>query len=313
MLNRRQLRVKVMQILYSFYQGDERGLKGADQLLEKSFESFNQLYFTMLGLMLEIRDYAEHRIEENKKKKLPTKADLNPNTRFIDAEVFKLIESDVRLKNFLEKPVFTWGEHKSMIRQMYFAFRETETYERFMSQEETDLKAEKKMLETFFIDIIAPNETLHYHLEEHNVFWADDMPLVNSMMLKTFSFIKPGKEGKISLHLFKEAEDKTFTRKLLHKALLEDEELEDLVVSKADNWEKDRIAVMDMILMKMAVCEMIHFPSIPIKVSINEYIEISKDYSSPKSKVFINGVLDKLHKELKSSDRINKSGRGLVN
>lgn len=332
MLNRRQLRVKVLQVLYALSQGNSVEINEANKKLEESFASFENLYLSLLHLLVEVRDYAQYRIDEAKKKNLPTEADLNPNLRFVKNQCFDLIEHDPKFQSYLipfepkedEKPkekkarlkklekYVDWKEQRSFVKSIYFAIRESDLYERYMSREENNLKIDSQFLEDVYIKIIAPSEDLHYILEEQNVFWVDDMPLANSMILKTLAMMyKPDFDSAL-LPLFKENQDKRFTRDLLENCILYKEQLEELVVEKAQNWEKERIAVLDRLLMEMALCEMLYFPTVPVKVSINEYIELSKDYSTPKSKVFINGVLDKLHKDLKKDNQIKKSGRGLI-
>lgn len=313
MLNRRQLRVKVLQVLYSFNQGNNRDLPGANRQLEASFDNFQQLYYALLGMLLAIQEFGEQKVEEAKKKRMATSADLNPNLKFLENQCFKILRDDAELMKQLEAPTIIWSEYRPFIRGLYYEMTNSDFYNQYISKEGGSLVEDADFMEQLYIKIIAPNEDFHEILEEHSVFFVDDMALGNSMVLKTISFMKKY-EGKkpASLPLFKEEQDQKFTKKLLETCLLKNEELEEMVVEKAENWEKERIAVLDILMMKMALCEILYFPTVPVKVSINEYIELSKDYSTPKSKIFLNGVLDKLHKDLKSKNKIVKSGRGLI-
>lgn len=315
MLNRRYIRVKVFQALYSYYQSDDKDLVRVEKELNQSIDRIFELYVYMLLFLIEIKDLAQKQLDQNKEKRLPTEEDLNPNTRFVDNRVLKIIEQNSEFRNFVENKKLSWFLEESMVKKVWNKIKESEVYGKYMNLGSGSFEEDKEFLVKIYKKFIWEFELLHHHIEEKSIYWIDDLAIVNVSLLKTISGLKESSESSVHIlaELFKdEKDDRAFLKQLLAKTIANNSKYEEQIKGAAKNWEMDRIALLDMIMMKMALCEMQNFSSIPIKVSLNEYIELSKDYSTPKSKVFINGILDKLAGELKTSGEIVKTGRGLV-
>lgn len=313
MLNRRHLRIKVMQALYAYFQSHNHEVAIGEKELLKSINKLYDLYIYILLLVMEVFEFAEHRMEENKLKRLPTQEDLNPNTRFVDNTVAKMLMDSPYLKREIEARKLSWADEKELIRKIFRDIREDEHYEDYMNAPSTDFEKDKQMVIRVFKHHIAGHEHLHFLYEEHSIFWASDLDVVNTAVLKTLQGLKEGDDLNWLLPLYKDVEDdRKFVIDLYRKTIVHSEEYSQLIETKTKNWEMDRIAVLDILLMKMAVSELLNFSSIPTKVTLNEYIEISKDFSTPKSKIFINGILDQLLADFKRENKLDKAGRGLM-
>ena len=315
MLNRRHLRIKVLQALYAYFQSDEDNYVRTEKELMQSIEKIYDLYIYLLLSFEEIKDIAEHRIEENKKKLRPTESDLNPNTKLIDNLVISKLESSSELRKLSEQRKVNWvgDEHKEMFRKMYLHIRESETYLHHMNNEDRGFEEDKSFAIDLFKNEIANFDLLYAFFEEKSIHWLDDIDLTCSMVLKTIKQMEEGQTLEL-LPLYKPNDDEQeFIRELLRKTISMNDENEKLIDELTDNWELERIAKMDILLMKMAITELQIFNNIPTKVTLNEYIEISKFYSTPKSNGFINGILDKAIERLTKEKKIVKVGRGLLN
>lgn len=315
MLNRRHLRIKVLQALYAFYQSESPDAYKAEKELFRAIDRIYDLYLYLLQSFGELKNKAEFRLEENKKKLLPTEEDLNPNLKFVQNRLISMLEENTRLRIESETRRINWlgAEEQEIFRKMLLSVRESEIFFEFMNNENDSFDDDKQFLIQLFKQEIANFPALYDYFEEKTVHWLDDIDLACAMVIKTLKSFKEGEEGEI-LPLYKEDDDeKEFISTLFRKTLSRDEENLKIIDHFTQNWEIDRIAVMDIILMKMALTEVQEFKNIPVKVSMNEYIEISKFYSTPKSNVFINGVLDKAFEKLKTENKIQKIGRGLMN
>ena len=314
MLNRRHLRIKILQALYAFEQSKDNNLSRAEKELFHSIQKMYDMYLFLMQIMVEIRDAAEIKIEEGKNKKLLTDEDINPNMRFVENKLLKQLSDNRALKALSVKYAVNWMGEGELIRRLLKFVTETEEYQAYMSAEESDYKADNEIIVRLFKRHLVNHESLQYFFEEKSIFWIDDLDLVASMVLKTFkSFTEESDEFTPLLPLWKEPEDEQgFVKTLFRKTIVQSDEHIELIKNNTDNWEIDRIALMDIILMKMALSEVREFKQIPKKVTLNEYIEISKYYSTPKSNTFINGVLDKLFSELTEDGTIKKMGRGLI-
>lgn len=315
MLNRRHLRIKILQALYALEQSIEKNTSKFEKDLFYSIEKMYEMYIFLLLLMVEIRDVAEQRLEENKKKRLPTQEDLNPNTRFVNNKLLNQLAENRTLKSLSEKQRINWGGEGEMLRRLYKSLQDKDEFDKYMALKKTDYEDDKEVVIRLFKRHIINDELLQDFFEEKSIFWVDDLDLVASMTIKTLkSFEEDSDETHPLLPLWKEADDeRDFVKTLFRKAIVYRDEHLELIKSHADNWEVERIALMDTILMNMALTEAREFNQIPIKVTLNEYIEISKYYSTPKSNTFINGVLDKLFAQLTEKGEIKKVGRGLIN
>ena len=312
MLTRRHIRVKVMQSLYAYSQSENDNLKSEEKFLLKSMDEMYDLYFLMLNLFVEIRDYAEDYLEKSQQKHLPSQEDVDPNRKFVNNELILQLERNKALNLALEtRKLNNWKNDDEYVEILWSEIRKSELYERYMSTRTSGFKEDKEFVIAIFREIIAPNEKLYDYLEDKKITWIDDLPLVNTAIVKMLQ--KAGAEKEQALtRLFKSSDDKEYAIDLFRKTLLNEESLGNEMEGKTPNWDKERIADLDTILIKMAICEFLKFPSLPVKLTINEYLEIAKEYSTPKSSIFINGILDKLSKEYKENGKLNKIGRGLM-
>lgn len=314
MLTRRHIRVKVMQSLYAFNQSKNDKLATEEKFLLKSMEEMYDLFLLQLSLMNEIRTKAETFLEKSQQKYLATQEEKDPNRKFIDNKVIEFLSKNESFRNELEvRKINHWKRDDEYADILWEELKNSELYENYMQTRDSGFKEDKEFALNLFKQIIAPNEKLYEYLEDKKLTWLDDLPLVNTAIVKLLQKLKEkdGSDFKLP-KLFKSEDDKDYAIDLFRKTYLNDEDLDLEMLGKTPNWDKDRIAEIDMLLIKMAICEFLKFPSIPVKVTINEYLELAKEYSTPKSSIFINGVLDKLSKEYKEEDKLNKMGRGLM-
>lgn len=314
MLNRRHIRIKVMQIIYAFKGTESDDLKIQERFLLKSMDSMYDLYLLLMSLMVEVNKKAVVHLEKSQKKHLATAADINPNKKFVRNEVLKQLRQNVPFKDKLEaKNINNWDLDDEYVEIIFRELLASDVYKNYMNTELTSYEEDRQFVSDFFKKIVAPNEKLHDYLEDKNITWMDDLPVVNTSIAKMIRKVKPDSSNYYFVpKLFKDVEDKEFAVELLKKTLLNSVAFTKEIEEKTQNWDKDRIANIDLVLLKMAICEFSKFPSIPTKVTINEYLEIAKEYSTPKSSVFINGILDKIVKEYELNGTLNKSARGMM-
>jgi transcription antitermination protein NusB len=315
MLTRRHIRVKVMQCIYALIQSKDDSLEKQKKFLKVSIENTYILYLLWLSLFVEILDKAEEQVQLGAKKYLDeSPQDSLLRDRFSKNKFLAQLKGNHLLKETLEgKKLNNWYLNEEYVKLIYKEITESEAYAQYLSKEERTYETDKVFILELFKNIIAPNEKIYEYFEDDKLTWVDDIPIVNTFLLKHLKKAKAKQdEGFFLPKLLKDKEDMDYATQLLTKTLLQNEKLEKEIEGKTPNWDKDRIADVDAILLKMAICELLHFPSIPERVTINEYLEISKEYSTPKSSMFINGILDKLTKEYKQSGKLNKMGRGLL-
>jgi N utilization substance protein B len=314
MLNRRHLRIKVLQILYAFFQSKEIDVVKAQNELLLSVERMYDLYLYLLLTIPELKRAAEVNNENRKNKLRPNESDLMPNLKWVENSLILKIEESKELNKVSSARKVNWlgAENQEIFRKMFLQVKDSETYFEFMENGLKDFEEDKKFALALFKNEIINSEFLHNYIEDKSIYWLDDIDLCCSMALKTLKTVAPDKEISI-LSLYKEDDDeKEFILNLCRNTIEMDVENEKLIETLAVNWEVDRIAKMDVLLLKMALVELQTCSSIPTKVTMNEYIEISKFYSTPKSNLFINGILDKAISQLTKEKKIKKSGRGLV-
>ena len=310
MLNRRHLRIRVLQALYAWQQTPERDLAKAEKAFLKSLQEVEELYTFLLLYLVELRDYAANFIEESKSKRLPTQEDLNPNTKFIDNLFINGLKDDTALLSLAGAYKLSYAEEKEMVKKIFFNLKETQEYQVYMASEDQGFEFDKRFVSKIFGKFLVEEEHFQHLLEEKNIHWDDDLPFISSMVVKT---IKDSEEGKIQLmSLFKDKEDMQFCLNLFRKTTIHADRFTELISSKTSNWEIERVAQMDLLLMQMALTEILEMPTVPVKVAMNEYIDMAKYYSTPKSKNFVNGILDSLLIEFKKEGTIKKTGRGLI-
>ncbi|MDD4143091.1 MAG: transcription antitermination factor NusB [Prolixibacteraceae bacterium] len=313
MINRRIIRTKVLQILYAYYSSAESSLSKAENELFFCINKTYELYHLLFALIIDLADYAERRIEIRKNKHQPTAEDLQPNTKFISSPVIMQLRENRQLNAYLQQKKLNWVNHPVLIKDLYLFLTESDFYKEYMDIKNSSYFEDKKFIEKVFNKIILVTEDLYEVLEEQSIYWNDDIDYVISMISKTLkSFNEHSDLNQPLLPIFKDLDDKNFAKELLRKSIVNHKEIRDLIKEHSRNWDLDRIAFMDILIMQLAITEFLYFPSIPTKVSLNEYIELSKYYSTDKSRNFINGILDKTLKDLKEKGSVIKSGRGLI-
>lgn len=301
-----------MQSVYAMQQSNSYDLAKEESFLKYSIQKMFDLYVLNLQILIEVQNLAIKRIELSKKKHLATKEDLNPNTKFINNRLIKIISQSESLQKYTEKKKLNyWHYDNKYIKIIFNQLLESQLYKEYMDANEDSYKHDKSFVITFFRDIIAPNEKLADYFEDKIISWVDDIPFVNTWVLKTLSK-QTSKNPFVLSNLYKDQDDRDFVLNLFKKTVLNYDKYESDIKEKTPSWETERIAYVDMILIKMGITEFLHFPSIPRRVTINEYIELAKDYSSEKSGYFINGILDQLAKQYISSNTMVKIGRGLL-
>ncbi len=303
-----------MKALYGFFQSDTRDLAKSEKELFKNIDKIYDLYIYQLAIFQELRHVASIILEEAKGKHLATSANLNPNLKFVENKFISQLAENIHLQREINNRKISWDNEYELIKRIYNDIKASEYYWKYMNVSDNSYKTDRSFILTVFKENIAEFELLNHLYEERNLNWGDDIYIVNPMIVKTIeSFKEEATPDFKLLPLYKDKEDDAeFVKELFAQTALRNEEVEKLIKDKTKNWEIERIAMMDVLLMKMAISEIIHFSNIPVNVSLNEYIEISKIYSTPKSNAFINGILDKLVADLKAADKINKMGRGLM-
>lgn len=314
MLNRRHLRIKIFHALYAYFQRSKDSLDKGEKELFFSISKMREMYFYLMLVFTDLARFAEMRMEEQKKKRLPTEEDLNPNPRFVNNRLIAKLNENEALNAAREKEKITWSDQPELVKKLFLMLVETDEYKEYMASEEDSFAADQQAVITLFKRHVVNFEPLQHYFEEKSIFWIDDLDLVSSMVIKTFKMFNESSDpGQPVLDLYKDPADEVdFVKTLYQQTILQGEENEAMIKEKAENWDMERIAMLDMILMKMALTEAREFAQIPVKVTLNEYIEISKFYSTPKSNTFINGILDKLFADMKAKGLIKKIGRGLI-
>ena len=301
MLTRRHLRVKVMQQLYANTMSQSFELKVAQRQLQSSNEGFFELYLFLLNMFIEVQSCGHSLHKLVKKQYLEANSNqLNP--KFFSNLAIAKINSSETLKKYTNKLKIThWQNHDEYVRLIWDHIAASDVYAAYLAEGQLGFNSDKNALITLFTDVIAPYDRLHELIEEIKPSWVDDFPLVNTILRNTLINMHEDSDPKqlILTSVYKDDDDRRFAVELLESVVVHDEELAAQLAGRTPNWEKDRIAVLDMILLKLAISEFLYFPSIPFKVTINEYLEIAKEYATPKSSTFINGILDVISKEIK--------------
>jgi len=315
MLSRRFLRIKAFQALYSYFQSDDKNMRNLESETFLSLERMHDLYLFLLALGEELTHLSELKIEEAKKKKLPTEEDLSPNTKFIENSVFALLKENISLQKQVSNKKLSWSNDQELLLKFNAFLREHRVYQEYMSSKDTSFEQDQKFVVDLYKKVIPEFDLLISEIQDKSIFWGyDELDFVLSMVIKSIKrFSIDSNHLEVLLPTYRDVkEDKKFVKDLLLKVVSNDKDNSKLISDKTKNWDVDRIAMVDILLMKMALTELLHFKSVPVKVTLNEYIELSKWYSTPKSKVFVNGVLDKLVLELKEKGELKKMGRGLL-
>lgn len=301
-----------MQSIYALHQKNSDDIEKEEKFLLHSIDSIQDLYLIMLSSLIEIRKKEVVFLEASSKKHLATPEEKNPNKKFVNNAILLQLEESSSLSMALEKRKITnWSMNDDYILILLNEIKQSPLYSDYMSTKKSSFQEDKDFVVEMFTELIAPNEKLYEYLEDNKLTWIDDIPLVNTQILKELKQISEATDFRIT-KLYKDQEDQEFVSFLFRKTVLNEIELAKEYIDKTPNWDAERIAELDTIILKMAICEFLKFPSIPVKVTINEYLEIAKEYSTPKSSIFINGILDNLVKEFQNENKIQKTGRGLI-
>lgn len=313
MISRRLLRIKTLQILFAFFRGEGDSLSKAQSELTHSNRKAYDLYHYLFLLLLELRDYAEKRIEIARQKHMPTHEDLHPNTRFIDNSILSIISDNEHLRSYLSTHKLSWVNYPELVKKLYQKVTASDYYTQYMEATTSSFIDDKQLIVNILSKELNNFEDFMQCLEEQSIYWVDDVDFMIGMVVKTLKKFKENQDPSAPLlPMFKNADDEDFANKLLRKVILNHSENIKVIDKFTRNWDVERIASMDILIMEMAICEILEFPSVPVKVSFNEYIEISKYYSTDQSSTFINGVLDKIIESFRADNHINKQGRGLL-
>lgn len=312
MLNRRHIRVKVMQSIYAMHQKNSDEIEKEEKFLYHSIDNILDLYLIMVSSLVEIKKKEVVFLETSSKKHLATPEEKNPNKKFVNNAILQILEESNSISIALEtRKINNWSMNDDYILILLNEVKKSELYQNYMQTKTSNFEEDKQFVVDLFTEVIAPNDKLYEYLEDNKLTWIDDIPMVNTQIQKQLRQIKEGDEFRVP-KLYKDQEDKEFVSLLFRKTVLNEIELAKEYIDKTPNWDSERIAEIDTIILKLAICEFLKFPSIPVKVTINEYLELAKEYSTPKSSIFINGILDNLVKDFTNDGKMKKSGRGLL-
>jgi len=303
-----------MQSIYAMHQNGSDSIEKEEKFLLYSIDNILDLYLTMLSSLMEIGKKEAIFIEKSGKKHITTSQERNPNKKFINNTILQILSENNSLSIALEnRKINHWELNEDYIQILLDSIKNSNLYAKYMANTVNNFEEDKQFILDIFTELIVPNEKLYEFLEDNKLTWIDDIPVVNTQIIKQLKLIKSAKDEAFKVpKLFKDQEDQEFVTNLFRKTVLNERELAKEYVDKTPNWDSERIAEIDTIVLKMAICEFVKFPSIPVKVTINEYLEIAKEYSTPKSSIFINGILDNLVKEFEIANKLNKIGRGLM-
>lgn len=301
-----------MQSIYAMHQKNSDEIEKEEKFLYHSIDNILDLYLIMVSSLVEIKKKEVVFLETSSKKHLATPEEKNPNKKFINNAVLQIIEESNSISISLEtRKINNWSMNDDYILILLNEVKKSELYQNYMQTKTSTFEEDKQFVVDLFTEVIAPNDKLYEYLEDNKLTWIDDIPMVNTQIQKQLRQIKEGDEFRVP-KLYKDQEDKEFVSLLFRKTVLNEIELAKEYIDKTPNWDSERIAEIDTIILKMAICEFLKFPSIPVKVTINEYLELAKEYSTPKSSIFINGILDNLVKDFTNEGKMKKSGRGLL-
>jgi N utilization substance protein B len=319
MLNRRILRIKAFKVLYGSVLSEEKSLSQAQVQLEQSCEAARDLYIYMLSIVSPLTKVARERIEAAQKKFNQTEEERNPNMKFADNALAQLLDSDMDFQKILSKKKFSWAQYDLLLKKVMTSVASKEYYAEYMASAERSLKEDCKLFTKIFEEEFVDSEELEMILEEKSLHWNDDLAYALTWCCRTFKAFAEGESWKLPAlyqsEMMKGAEvesDKLFVTRLLQHSFAGYEKYSAMVAESVQGWEKDRLFSTDVILIVMGLAEAVNFPTIPVKVTINEYVELSKFYGTPKSRSFVNGLLDRLVQQLVNDGQIVKEGKGLL-
>ncbi|MCE5204609.1 MAG: transcription antitermination factor NusB [Porphyromonadaceae bacterium] len=308
MINRNLIRIRIVQIVYSWYQNTNRDLRNAEKELMFGLQKSYDLYFYLLLLMVELTRAYESRVEMKRNKYLPSEEDLYPNTHLLDNKFMLQLKDNVQFQKQLNERPMVWDNYESFVKNLLDTILVSDAYGEYVAIASPTYEDDREFWRKAFKQFIYMNEELDDILEDECIYWNDDVEIVQTFVLKTIKkFSREKGVNQPLLPMFKDDEDREFALKLLHDTILNEKKYRELIDKHTDKWDFERIAFMDLIIMQVALSEIFTFENIPTSVSLNEYIEIAKSYSTPKSGTFVNGILDAIVQEIKEENRIFKN------
>ena len=308
MINRVLIRLKIIQIVYAYYQNGSKNLDSAEKELFYSLSKAYDLYNYLLMLMIALTNYAQKRIDAAKAKLSPTEEDLNPNTRFVENKFIAQLEVNKQLMDFVANKKRTWANDEDFLKALFEKISASDIYKEYMAASDSSYDADRELWRKLYKTFIFNNEELDALLEDQSLYWNDDKEIVDTFVLKTIKrFDEKNGADQPLLPEFKDDEDQEFARRLFRRSILNCDYYRHLISENTRNWDLDRVAFMDVIIMQCALAEILSFPNIPISVSLNEYVDIAKVYSTNKSGSFVNGTLDGIVKILKKEGKLTKN------
>ena len=314
MLNRRHLRVKTLQVLYSYQQSESKEVKPFENALLQNVDKVFEMYVWLLSLLIEVAEYSIIDVEERANKHLPSEEDLNASDMLMSNLFIVALKQNPEYLAAVKKYKISWDFDPEIAKSIFATLKLSSEYKEFINIPEHTIRSDKDIIKFIFKKLILKSPGIEEVFEEKFINWPVDKEVLQALVAKTFknfSSLKP-LENHLAQMCPNWDEDRPFILDLFNKVIAFENEYQELISQKTKNWEAERIAVMDTLLMRMAIVELVHFSSIPIKVTMNEYIEIAKEFSTPKSNSFINGILDKILADLKEKGKVRKTGRGLI-
>ncbi len=307
MINRILIRIKVLQLVYSYYQNGNGDLKTAENELLFSLQKSYDLYFYFLLLIVDATNLHKRNLDIRRHKYMPTEEDLNPNTRFVDNRFAAQLEANATLQKYVSEQSISWDNDEDFVKSFLAEILTSDLYKEYLENKEDTYETDKEFWRMVFKKMICGNERVEEYLQDKSIYWNDDIAIIETFTLKTIrQFEEKAGSKQALLPMFKSHDDKLFATKLFHQAILKGADFREMINKHLTNWETERIANMDMLIMQLALAEIKTFPTIPVSVSLNEYIDMAKYYSTPKSAHFINGILDSIVNELKSEKLLLK-------
>ena len=308
MINRVLIRLKIVQIVYAYYQNGGKNLDTAEKELFFSLSKAYDLYNYLLLLMVEVTKQANKRLNAAKNKLVPTKEELFPNTKCVENRFIAQVEVNKQLLEFSNNQKKTWENEADFVKTLCDKILESDIYKEYMASETSSYEEDRELWRKLYKNIIFNNIELDQVLEDQSLYWNDDKEIVDTFVLKTIKRFdeKNGAKQEL-LPEFKDEEDQDFARRLFRRTILNADYYRHLISENTKNWDLDRVAFMDVVIMQIALAEILSFPNIPVSVSLNEYVEIAKLYSTPKSGGFINGTLDGIVNSLKKENKLTKN------
>ncbi len=314
MLNRRHLRVKVLQALYAYHQSDQKEVQAHEKLMLQNIDRVYEMYIWMLSLIDEVIQFSANDAQERANKHIRTAEDLNPNLKILENRFITSLHMNKEYIAAIKKYKISWDFEPELAKSLFIILKNSDEYKAYLEKTDDTLQTDKDIIKFIFKKVILKSTLAEQVFEDKFISWPVDKDVLQALIAKTFknfSYDEP-QQNKLAEVTGNWTDDREFIVDLFKRSIRHNDEYQELIGQKTQNWEPERIAMMDTLLMKMAITEFIDFPSVPVKVTINEYLEIAKEFSTPKSNSFINGILDKILADLKEENKIRKTGRGLI-